>query len=415
MSPNVRTDNPPLQSRNLTKNPSADLQSAPENSSPTSPAQTVAPRHQWYLPIKRGLDLLGAVVLLVFLAPFIALGALLVKLTSRGPAFYCQTRVGQGGVEFPLYKLRTMRQDAEKDSGPVWSAKNDTRVTPLGKLLRSSHIDEFPQLWNVIQGHMSLVGPRPERPEFVAKLEWEVPNYRERLNIHPGITGLAQLKLPPDVTIECVRRKVEHDIYYIRHVNPWLDAKLMVFTAWRLVGEILHFGWKSLILPSSDDIQQHTLQLRDERQAHESGLGRVRPAKPSQPMANDTVEMGGETLEADGIRDAVVSISIKRVAEAHGHSPNSVPSQDLDLAPTPEESSHRLQLMEKRESGEITDEELLELDALQKKATEHRQRVAPPAFAEEGLTTHELEKNTAGRTNGRHTHSNGAAPRVGTF
>jgi len=401
MSPNVRTETPALQNRTLNTDPASDSQPTSENSSPTAPAQTVIPKHNWYLPVKRVLDFIGAAVLLVFLAPFIALGAMLVKLTSRGPAFYCQTRVGQGGSEFPLYKLRTMRQDAEKDSGPVWSAKNDTRVTPLGKLLRSSHIDEFPQLWNVIQGHMSLVGPRPERPEFVAKLEWEVPNYRERLNINPGITGLAQLKLPPDVTIECVRRKIEHDIYYIRHVNPWLDAKLMIFTAWRLVGEILHFAWKSLILPSSDDIQQHTLQLRDERQARESGLGRVRPAKPVQRSANDTVEMGGETLEADGIRDSVVSISIKRATEANGHSHNSVASQDQNLAPTPEESSHRLQLMEKRDSGEISDEELLEPDALQKKATEHRQRVAPPAFAEEGLTTHELEKNTAGRTNGR--------------
>jgi lipopolysaccharide/colanic/teichoic acid biosynthesis glycosyltransferase len=216
---------------------------------------TVEPRHSWYLPIKRFSDLLCASGLLIVLSPFIAVGALLVKLTSRGPAFYRQVRVGKDGHHFTLYKLRTMRQDAEAETGPVWSTKFDTRVTPLGKLLRTSHIDEFPQLWNVIRGHMSLVGPRPERSEFVAKLDWEVPLYRERLKVRPGITGLAQLRLAADTTIECVRKKVEHDIYYVQHVNPWLDIKLTLFTAVRLFREIVRCAWQCIVLPTDDDIE----------------------------------------------------------------------------------------------------------------------------------------------------------------
>jgi hypothetical protein len=127
-------------------------------------------------------------------------------------------------------------------------------VTSVGKLLRSSHIDEFPQLWNVLRGQMSLVGPRPERPEFVAKLDWEVPYYRERLKVRPGITGLAQLRLEADTTLDCVRRKVEHDVYYVRHINPWLDLKLMIFTAFRLIRELNSHSWRCVVLPTTDEI-----------------------------------------------------------------------------------------------------------------------------------------------------------------
>jgi lipopolysaccharide/colanic/teichoic acid biosynthesis glycosyltransferase len=217
--------------------------------------RVVEPRHSWYLFVKRGVDFVGAIVLLVLLSPCIALGSLLVKLTSRGPAMYRQVRVGKWGREFTLRKLRTMRHDAEATTGPVWSTEFDSRVTPLGKLLRSSHIDEFPQLWNVIRGDMSLVGPRPERPEFVSQLALEVPFYMERLQVRPGITGLAQLRLPADTTLESVRQKVEHDVYYVQHCNPWLDLKLMAFTAWRLVKEVAHYGWKCLVLPTDGDIE----------------------------------------------------------------------------------------------------------------------------------------------------------------
>jgi lipopolysaccharide/colanic/teichoic acid biosynthesis glycosyltransferase len=218
--------------------------------------RVVEPRLSWYLSVKRFVDVIGAVVLLVLLSPCIAVAALLVKLTSRGPALYRQVRVGRNGREFTLCKLRTMRHDAESKTGPVWSTQFDSRVTPLGKLLRSTHIDEFPQLWNVILGDMSLVGPRPERPEFVAKLDWEIPFYKERLQVRPGITGLAQLRLPADTTLESVRQKVEHDVFYVQHCNPWLDLKLMVFTAWRLVKEVAHYGWKCFVLPTDDDIER---------------------------------------------------------------------------------------------------------------------------------------------------------------
>lgn len=215
---------------------------------------SVAPRFSWYVSVKRGADCMAAALLLVILSPLIALGVILVKLTSRGPAFYSQVRVGKDGREFTLYKIRTMKNNAEAETGPVWSTARDSRVTPIGKLLRSSHIDEFPQLWNVLCGQMSLVGPRPERPEFVAKLDWEVPYYRERLKVRPGITGLAQLRLPADTTLDCVRRKVEHDVYYVRNVNPWLDVKLLIFTAFRLIHEVNRASWRCIVLPTTDDI-----------------------------------------------------------------------------------------------------------------------------------------------------------------
>src|SRR5262245_32092549 len=225
----------------------------------TSPATgevCVAPGLTWYLPLKRGFDFGLAAVIFVVSLPLIVLGAVLVKLTSRGPAFYRQVRLGRNGRPFTLIKLRTMRNNAEAGTGPVWSTANDSRVTPIGKLLRQTHIDEFPQLVNVLRGEMSLVGPRPERPEFVARLEGEIPFYRERLQLQPGITGLAQLRLPPDATLECVRRKVMHDVYYVRHVNPLLDLKLLALTGWRLVREMGGFAWRCVTLPAHDEIEQ---------------------------------------------------------------------------------------------------------------------------------------------------------------
>jgi hypothetical protein len=126
-----------------------------------------------------------------------------------------------------------MRLNAEAETGPVRPAANDPRITPVGRLLRTTHFDEFPQLFNVALGQMSLVGPRPERPEFVAKLDWEIPYYRERLKIRPGIIGLAELRLPPDDSLEYARRKTVHDIYYVRHVSPILDIKLIILTTIR--------------------------------------------------------------------------------------------------------------------------------------------------------------------------------------
>jgi lipopolysaccharide/colanic/teichoic acid biosynthesis glycosyltransferase len=215
----------------------------------------VAPTRGWYLPVKTVIDFVLSVVLLIVLTPVVLVAAVAVKVTSRGPVIYRQTRMGLHGRLFTLYKLRTMVQNAEVHTGPVWSTGNDARVTRVGHFLRSSHIDEFPQLINVLLGQMSLVGPRPERPEFVAKLEWEIPYYRERLNVRPGITGLAQLRLPPDSDLEGVRRKVVHDLYYVRFVNPWLDARLLLLTGWDLFCHSCRFLWRLVALPSPQTIE----------------------------------------------------------------------------------------------------------------------------------------------------------------
>jgi lipopolysaccharide/colanic/teichoic acid biosynthesis glycosyltransferase len=151
---------------------------------------------RWYLPCKHVVDFLGALVLAVVAAPIIALSALIVKLTSRGPAFYTQIRVGRNGKLFTIYKIRTMVDNCESLTGPRWSMPGDPRVTRFGWFLRTTHLDELPQLLNVLRGDMSLIGPRPERPEFLPELERELPAYGQRLNVRPGVTGLAQVQLP---------------------------------------------------------------------------------------------------------------------------------------------------------------------------------------------------------------------------
>ena len=159
------------------------------------------PRLTWYEPVKGALDLLGGSLLLIATSPLILFGALLVKLTSRGPAFYTQTRLGRHGKLFTIYKLRTMTHNCEKASGVRWSTKGDPRVTAVGRFLRATKIDELPQFWNVILGDMSLIGPRPERPEFLPQLEEALPFYRCRLMVRPGLTGLAQVQLASPTVI----------------------------------------------------------------------------------------------------------------------------------------------------------------------------------------------------------------------
>ena len=194
----------------------------------------------WYAPFKLIADVGVTLLLLVAAAPFILLAMVLVKLTSRGPAIYTQVRLGRDGRPYRVYKIRTMAHDCERLTGPRWADVRDPRVTPLGRFLRRCHLDELPQLWNVLRGEMSLVGPRPERPEFVQQLERVIPNYRERLRVRPGITGLAQVQLPADTTIEDVRRKVGYDLCYIRRMGPWLDVRILLGTGLKLLG--LPFG-----------------------------------------------------------------------------------------------------------------------------------------------------------------------------
>jgi len=181
-------------------------------------------------------DRVTAAILLLLFAPVIALCALLVKLTSRGPAFYLQERVGENGRIFKIIKLRTMQAHAEEQTGPVWSpGRDDTRVTPLGRFLRASHLDELPQLINVVRGQMSIVGPRPERPHFVSKLKAAVPEYEERLKVKPGITGLAQVRAGYDHTLRDVRKKVKLDIMYMRKMCWWVDFVIIARTVRKFV------------------------------------------------------------------------------------------------------------------------------------------------------------------------------------
>ena len=216
------------------------------------------PKHDWtiYGLLAGAIDRALAALLLALTSPLILLGALAVKLTSPGPILYTQTRVGKGGVPFTIFKLRSMRFDCEKQSGACWSTKGDTRITPVGRFLRTSHIDELPQLWNILCGQMSLIGPRPERPEFVGQLARAVPRYRERLLVRPGLTGLAQVVLPPDSDIASVRRKLAHDLYYITNRSWWLDLRLLVGTAFLVVKIPVPLGQYLLALPNPDAVER---------------------------------------------------------------------------------------------------------------------------------------------------------------
>jgi lipopolysaccharide/colanic/teichoic acid biosynthesis glycosyltransferase len=187
-------------------------------------------RHRWYLPFKSFIEWMIALILFVITAPLMAALGAIVRLTSPGPAFYSQARVGRNGRIFLMHKLRSMRHNCEAETGPTWSAPDDARVTRFGRLLRKTHLDELPQLLNVLQGHMLLIGPRPERPELCALIEQSIPRFRERLFLPPGLTGLAQMQLPADRGLHTVIRKLAYDLYYIREVSPWLDLRIALST-----------------------------------------------------------------------------------------------------------------------------------------------------------------------------------------
>jgi len=155
----------------------------------------------------------------------------LIKLSNPWqPAFYSQTRVGKLGRPFTIRKLRTMRPDAESESGAIWSCEDDPRITFLGRFLRKFRIDELPQFWNVLVGDMSLVGPRPERPEIARWLATQIPLYSEREFVLPGLSGWAQIHYPYGNTIEAARRKLEYDLFYIRNMSPSLDLQIVLRT-----------------------------------------------------------------------------------------------------------------------------------------------------------------------------------------
>jgi len=189
-----------------------------------------------YATSKGTIDRVVAAGLLIPALPLLAILWALVKLTSRGPGFYSQVRAGRDGREFKILKLRTMRHNCEQQSGAVWARPNDARVTALGRILRKTHLDELPQLFNVLRGEMVLVGPRPERPEIISRLVPEIPGYHRRLSVAPGVTGLAQIMADADQTIEDVKRKLQFDLRYMAHASLWLDLRLVACTALKVVG-----------------------------------------------------------------------------------------------------------------------------------------------------------------------------------
>lgn len=184
----------------------------------------------WRLVLKRCVDVAAAAVGIVITAPVLALIALAIKLDSRGPILYNQQRVGLFGDLFPMIKFRTMRMDAEAN-GPVWAAGDeDPRMTRIGCFLRRTHLDELPQLFNVLKGDMSLVGPRPERPCFVQELGRQIARYDQRLFIQPGMTGLAQVHYRYDQSIADVKRKLRFDLLYVKRMCLMLDARILAWT-----------------------------------------------------------------------------------------------------------------------------------------------------------------------------------------
>lgn len=188
------------------------------------------PMPAWERRTKRIVDVIVSLIVLVAGAPlWLAVGAL-VRATSAGPALYRQTRVGRHGRPFTMLKFRTMIDDAERETGPVWAARRDDRVTPLGRWLRRLRLDEVPQLWNVLLGQMSLVGPRPERPFFVDRLADRIPLYSRRHRVQPGVTGLAQVKWRYDTDLDDVRQKLKYDLFYIETMSLGLDAKILLRT-----------------------------------------------------------------------------------------------------------------------------------------------------------------------------------------
>jgi exopolysaccharide biosynthesis polyprenyl glycosylphosphotransferase len=175
-------------------------------------------------------SVLVSVIGLLLSLPLIPFIALAIKLSSRGPILYRQERVGREGTVFNCYKFRTMRADAEADTGATWAADDDPRITRVGSFLRTSRLDEIPQLWNVLVGEMSVVGPRPERPEFVEWLSREIPHYNVRHIIRPGITGWAQVRYRYGSSIEDAKEKLRYDLFYVKNISPGFDLLILFYT-----------------------------------------------------------------------------------------------------------------------------------------------------------------------------------------
>ncbi len=184
-----------------------------------------------YAAIKRWVDVCAGIAGLILLAPLFFLTAVLIKIFSPGPIFYSQVRVGKDGQLFKMYKFRSMKTDAEKGSGAVWAKEDDDRVIPvIGNFMRRAHVDEIPQFLNIFKGDMSLIGPRPERPEFVSKFTVQIPEYGKRLDVKPGLTGLAQVWHRYDRNLVDVKKKIKYDLLYIKKLCLWTDFRILLRT-----------------------------------------------------------------------------------------------------------------------------------------------------------------------------------------
>ena len=245
----------------------------PKTASPRDPASSwpevealspdsnfqIEPVSSWYSASKSVIDWFLALAICTVALPVIGICWLLVRLTSSGPGFYVQSRLGRGGKEYRIIKLRTMTHQAEKKmGGAMWSTKGDARITRFGAFLRKTHLDELPQLFNVLMGQMSLVGPRPERQKIVDSLELEkhVPGYRHRLLVKPGVTGLAQVQLPADEDITSVKHKIVYDLYYIEHYSLGMDLRLMAATVFKAVGMKPRWTRRLFWLPHRDSVAE---------------------------------------------------------------------------------------------------------------------------------------------------------------
>ncbi len=208
-----------------------------EETAPPAPVKAsapirVAPRKDRgvYPKLKRLADVVGASLLLIGFSPLMVLVAVAIKLTSKGPVIFRQRRLTRGGKVFTILKFRTMRQDAEALTGAVWAAEKDPRITKLGQYLRTLRIDELPQLLNVIAGDMSLIGPRPERPEFATQLQEQLPSFNRRLEVKAGITGLAQVGASYAADVESYRKKLALDRVYVKNHGFWMDLRIALRT-----------------------------------------------------------------------------------------------------------------------------------------------------------------------------------------
>ncbi len=199
--------------------------------------QPDSPFYRMYLVLKRIVDIIGAFFGILFLAFLIPIVAIVNAFVTPGPLFFRQRRVGQGGKVFRVIKFRSMVPDAERHSGAVWTREDDERVTSFGRWLRLTHLDELPQVLNVMKGEMSLIGPRPERPEFVDDLSQSIPFYRVRHSLRPGISGWAQIHQDYGDSVELAQEKLEYDLYYLKRAGPWIDTIIIL----RTVSKVLAF------------------------------------------------------------------------------------------------------------------------------------------------------------------------------